>query len=75
MNKNSVPNDPQSPFVTSGIRIGTPAVTRRGFKENEMNMIASWITDIINDIDNKKLIETTKNEVRDLCLQFPVYSR
>ena len=75
VNKNSVPNDPQSPFVTSGIRIGTPAVTRRGFKENEMNMIASWITDIINDIDNKKLIETTKNEVRDLCLQFPVYSR
>ena len=75
VNKNSVPNDPQSPFVTSGIRIGTPAVTRRGFKENEMNMIASWIADIINDIDNKKLIETTKNEVRDLCLQFPVYSR
>ena len=75
VNKNSVPNDPQSPFVTSGIRIGTPAVTRRGFKENEMNMIASWITDIINDVDNKKLIETTKNEVRDLCLQFPVYSR
>ena len=68
-------NDPQSPFVTSGIRIGTPAVTRRGFKENEMNMIASWITDIIHDVDNLKLIETTKNEVRDLCLQFPVYSR
>ena len=75
VNKNSVPNDPQSPFVTSGIRIGTPAVTRRGFKENEMNMIASWITDIIHDVDNLKLIETTKNEVRDLCLQFPVYSR
>ena len=60
MNKNSVPNDPQSPFVTSGIRIGTPAVTRRGFKENEMNMIASWITDIIHDVDNIKLIENTK---------------
>ena len=75
VNKNSVPNDPQSPFVTSGIRIGTPAVTRRGFKEIEMNMIASWITDIIHDVDNLKLIETTKNEVRDLCLQFPVYSR
>ena len=69
-----MPNDP-IPFVTSGIRIGTPAVTRRGFKENEMNMIASWITDIIHDVDNLKLIETTKNEVRDLCLQFPVYSR
>ena len=75
VNKNSVPNDPQSPFVTSGIRIGTPAVTRRGFKENEMNMIAKWITDIIHDVDNIKLIESTKNEVRDLCLQFPVYSR
>ena len=75
VNKNSVPNDPQSPFVTSGIRIGTPAVTRRGFKENEMNMIAKWITDIIHDVDNIKLIENTKNEVRDLCLQFPVYSR
>ena len=75
VNKNSVPNDPQSPFVTSGIRIGTPAVTRRGFKENEMNMIANWITNIIHDIDNTKLIEKTKNEVRDLCLQFPVYSR
>ena len=70
-----MPNDPQSPFVTSGIRIGTPAVTRRGFKENEMNMIAKWITDIIHDVDNIKLIENTKNEVRDLCLQFPVYSR
>ena len=75
VNKNSVPNDPQSPFVTSGIRIGTPAVTRRGFKENEMNMIAKWIADIIHDVDNIKLIENTKNEVRDLCLQFPVYSR
>ena len=75
VNKNSVPNDPQSPFVTSGIRIGTPAVTRRGFKENEMDMIASWIADIINDVDSKKLIDQTKDEVRNLCTQFPVYSR
>ena len=74
VNKNSVPNDPQSPFVTSGIRIGTPAVTRRGFKENEMDLIASWIKNIIEDVDNEKLINQTKQEVTDLCGQFPVYS-
>ena len=74
VNKNSVPNDPQSPVVTSGIRIGTPAVTRRGFKENEMNLIASWIKNIIEDVDNEKLINQTKSEVTGLCGQFPVYS-
>ena len=74
VNKNSVPNDPQSPFVTSGIRIGTPAVTRRGFKENEMDLIASWIKNIIHDVENERLIDQTKNEVTDLCGQFPVYS-
>ena len=74
VNKNSVPNDPQSPFITSGIRIGTPAVTRRGFKEDEMDLIASWIKNIIHDVENEKLIDQTKNEVTDLCGQFPVYS-
>ena len=74
VNKTSVPNDPQSPFVTSGIRIGTPAVTRRGFKEDEMDLIASWIKNIIHDVENEKLIDQTKNEVTDLCGQFPVYS-
>ena len=74
VNKNSVPNDPQSPFLTSGIRIGTPAVTRRGFKEDEMDLIASWIKNIIHDVENEKLIDQTKNEVTDLCGQFPVYS-
>ena len=74
VNKNSVPNDPQSPFVTSGIRIGTPAVTRRGFKEPEMDLIASWIKNIIEDVENEKLINRTKNEVTELCSQFPVYS-
>ena len=74
VNKNSVPNDPQSPFVTSGIRIGTPAVTRRGFKETEMDLIASWIKNIIHDVENEKLINQTKNEVTDLCGHFPVYS-
>ena len=75
VNKNSVPNDPQSPFVTSGIRIGTPAVTRRGFKENEMDLIAAWIKDIINDVENASLISKTRNEVTELCNQFPVYSK
>jgi glycine hydroxymethyltransferase len=75
VNKNSVPNDPQSPFVTSGIRIGTPAVTRRGFKEAEMDLIASWIKDIINDVENASLISKTRNEVTELCNQFPVYSK
>ena len=75
VNKNSVPNDPQSPFVTSGIRIGTPAVTRRGFKEAEMDLIATWIKDIINDVENASLISNTRNEVTELCNQFPVYSK
>jgi glycine hydroxymethyltransferase len=75
VNKNSVPNDPQSPFVTSGIRIGTPAVTRRGFKESEMELIASWIKNIIHDVENESLISKTRNEVTELCNQFPVYSK
>jgi glycine hydroxymethyltransferase len=75
VNKNSVPNDPQSPFVTSGIRIGTPAVTRRGFKEPEMELIASWIKNIIHDVENESLISKTRNEVTELCNQFPVYSK
>ncbi|MFL2753653.1 MAG: serine hydroxymethyltransferase [Gammaproteobacteria bacterium] len=75
VNKNSVPNDPQSPFVTSGIRIGTPAVTRRGFKEAEMDLIATWIKDIINDVENASLISNTRSEVTELCNQFPVYSK
>ena len=64
VNKNSVPNDPQSPFVTSGIRIGTPAVTRRGFKEAEMDLIATWIKDIINDVENAiKLISKFNKKI------------
>ena len=75
VNKNSVPNDPKSPFVTSGIRIGTPAVTRRGFKETEVSQVADWITQIINDIENKDLITNIKDEVKILCSNFPVYSQ
>ena len=73
VNKNAVPNDPKSPFVTSGIRIGTPAVTRRGFKEDEMDILSDWISNIILDVKNDNLIESTKSEVKDLCAAFPVY--
>ncbi len=70
-NKNTVPNDPQSPFVTSGIRLGTPAVTTRGFKEAEMGKIANWITLAINDFDAKK--NEISEEVQALCAKFPIY--
>lgn len=71
-NKNAVPNDPQSPFVTSGLRIGTPAVTSRGFKEPEMEMIAGWIKDVVTDFDASK--EKISAEVQELCEKFPIYS-
>lgn len=71
-NKNTIPNDPNSPFVTSGLRIGTPAVTARGFKEKEMLLIADWIKDIITDFDANK--ERITNEVKALCEQFPIYN-
>ena len=75
VNKNSVPNDPKSPFVTSGIRVGTPAVTRRGFKEVEVSQVADWITQIIKNLDDKNLISEIKGEVKNLCSNFPVYSQ
>lgn len=71
-NKNTIPNDPQSPFVTSGLRIGTPAVTTRGFKEPEMKLIAGWISDIISDFDGNK--DRVLSEVQSLCERFPLYS-
>ena len=70
-NKNSVPNDPQKPTVTSGLRIGTPAVTSRGFKEAEMVKIAGFIADVINDFDANK--ERITAEVIELCKQYPIY--
>lgn len=71
-NKNTVPNDPQSPFITSGLRIGTPAVTTRGFKEPEMELIAGWISDIIDDFDVNK--DRIAAEVAALCEKFPLYN-
>ncbi|MBP3706079.1 MAG: serine hydroxymethyltransferase [Clostridia bacterium] len=70
-NKNTIPCDPQSPFVTSGLRIGTPAVTTRGFKEPEMELIADWISEIIKDFEGNK--ERISNEVQQLCAKFPIY--
>ena len=72
VNKNAIPNDPQSPFVTSGVRIGTPAVTSRGFKEEEMKEIAHWIRLVIDDFDGNK--ETVSKEVMELCAKFPIYA-
>ncbi len=70
-NKNTVPNDPASPFVTSGLRIGTPAVTTRGFKLPEMAKVANWIADIIEDFDGNR--DRVSDEVQALCAQFPIY--
>ena len=74
VNKNAVPNDPQSPFVTSGLRIGTPAITTRGFKEEEAKLVANWISDILEDLQNEKVINKVKSEVKNICENFPVYS-
>lgn len=71
-NKNTIPNDPNSPFVTSGLRVGTPAVTTRGFKEPEMLLIADWIKDIITDFEGNR--ERISNEVQALCAKFPIYN-
>jgi glycine hydroxymethyltransferase len=73
VNKNSVPNDPRSPFVTSGLRIGTPAVTRRGFKEVEVTELTNWICDILDDINNEDVIARVKSQVTEICARFPVY--
>ena len=70
-NKNTIPNDPQSPFVTSGVRLGTPAVTTRGFGEAEMALIAGWIHDTVYDFDNSR--ERISREVQELCAKFPIY--
>ena len=74
LNKNAVPNDTQSRFVTSGLRIGTPAVTTRGFEEEEVSLVASWICDILKDLENESEINRVKSEVKNLCKKFPVYS-
>lgn len=73
VNKNTVPNDPRSPFVTSGLRLGTPAVTTRGFKQAEIQILSNWIADILDNIGDDATITRVKSEVLALCREFPVY--
>ena len=74
LNKNAVPNDPQSRFVTSGLRIGTPAITTRGFKEKEASQVATWICEVLKDLNSEDEIKRVKSEVKELCKEFPVYA-
>ncbi len=73
VNKNAVPNDPQSPFVTSGLRIGSPAATTRGLGEQEMTELTGWMCDVLDDINNQDLIQQVRTNVLELCKRFPVY--
>ncbi|MBI3343293.1 MAG: serine hydroxymethyltransferase [Gammaproteobacteria bacterium] len=74
VNKNAVPNDPQSPFVTSGIRIGTPAMTTRGFNEDDARNLAGWICDVLDDLNNAATIAAVKQKALDICRRLPVYA-
>ncbi|WP_163930189.1 serine hydroxymethyltransferase [Paraferrimonas sp. SM1919] len=74
VNKNSVPNDPRSPFVTSGLRIGSPAITRRGFKADEAKLLAGWICDILDNMGDDNVEQRVKSQVLELCAKFPVYA-
>ncbi|MDH3527301.1 MAG: serine hydroxymethyltransferase [Gammaproteobacteria bacterium] len=73
VNKNAVPNDPQSPFVTSGIRVGTPAITTRGLGETEARDLAGWMCDILDDVNNRAVIDAVRDKVLALCKRLPVY--
>jgi glycine hydroxymethyltransferase len=73
VNKNAVPNDPRSPFVTSGLRLGTPAVTTRGFRATEIRQLTGWIADILDDIKDEKRAAKIRQQVIELCGRFPVY--
>ena len=77
VNKNSVPNDPRSPFITSGLRLGTPAVTTRGFGDSEVRTLTHWICDVLESLQNDtadNIIPEVKSKVLDVCARFPVYS-
>ena len=73
VNKNAVPNDPQSPFVTSGIRVGTPAVTTRGFGTAQVREVCGWMCDVMDDVENESVIASTREKVKVLCAEYPVY--
>lgn len=74
VNKNSVPNDPRSPFVTSGLRLGTPAATTRGFKEKEITLLSNWVADVLDNINDETNISRVRTQVLLLCREFPVYA-
>ena len=74
VNKNAVPDDPRSPFVTSGVRLGTPAVTTRGFKTEEITLLSNWICDVIENINDEDAMLEIKNKVINLTKQYPVYN-
>lgn len=74
VNKNTVPNDPQSPFVTSGIRVGTPALTTRGLGSDHASQLAGWMCDVLDAVDDDQVIAATRAKVEELCTQFPVYA-
>lgn len=73
VNKNTVPNEPRSPFVTSGLRIGTPAITTRGFKEQEINMLTHWMCDVLDNVNDAQIKSIVKQHILNLCQRFPVY--
>jgi glycine hydroxymethyltransferase len=75
VNKNTVPNEKRSPFITSGVRIGTPALTTRGMKESEMKIIAGWIGEVLNHSTDEAVLKKIKDQVRELCLKFPIYRK
>ena len=75
VNKNSVPNDPQSPFVTSGIRVGTPAITTRGFTEADSSQLAGWMCDVLENMDDQSVLDNVKAQVLDICSSLPVYQK
>ncbi len=75
VNKNSVPDDPQSPFVTSGIRVGTPALTTRGFNEQESTELAGWMCDVIASMQDEAVINEVKGKVSEICARLPVYKK
>ena len=74
VNKNAVPNDPRSPFITSGLRLGTPAITTRGFGPDEVRTVVGWMCDILSDIDNEDTVQRVRGQGLELCQRFPVYS-
>ncbi|MGE4657726.1 MAG: serine hydroxymethyltransferase, partial [Gammaproteobacteria bacterium] len=75
VNRNAVPNDPRPPRVTSGLRIGTPAITTRGFKEEETLQLTGWIADILDDLDSGAMTDQIRDQVIGMCQRFPVYER